>query len=70
MIAIGDELRDRYPQLLPVLTGLDGAADLVQADIGMRHRLLDAEICSRKADFTTIPRSDAPAPAYHRRPTM
>ncbi|GAB2443584.1 hypothetical protein [Nocardia tengchongensis] len=55
MAAIGDELYDRYPQLLPLLTVLDGAADLVQADIQIRRRLLDADIYSRTADFTTIP---------------
>ncbi|QVI19832.1 hypothetical protein KHQ06_26400 [Nocardia tengchongensis] len=55
MAAVGDELHDRYSQLLPVLTVLDGAADLVQADIQIRRRLLDADIYSRTADFTTIP---------------
>ncbi|MEV6102484.1 hypothetical protein [Nocardia sp. NPDC051981] len=55
MIAIGDELHDRYPELSPVLTGLDGAADLIQADIRIRRQLLDADIYSRTADFTTIP---------------
>ncbi|MFE3002394.1 hypothetical protein ACFXG4_46430 [Nocardia sp. NPDC059246] len=55
MIAIGNELHDRYPELLPVLTGLDGGAGLVQADIRIRRQLLDADIYSRTADFTTIP---------------
>ncbi|MFJ9371399.1 hypothetical protein ACIRRA_44345 [Nocardia sp. NPDC101769] len=55
MIAIGDELYDRYPELWPVLSGLDGAADLIQADIGIRRQLCDAEIVGRTADFTTIP---------------
>ncbi|MEU6584178.1 hypothetical protein [Nocardia sp. NPDC046763] len=37
------------------MTGLDGAADLIPADIGIRRQLLDADIYSRTADFTTIP---------------
>ncbi|WP_433567007.1 hypothetical protein ACQP1O_18580 [Nocardia sp. CA-151230] len=55
MIAICDELYDRYPELWPSLTGLDGGADLIQADIGNRRQLCDAEIVGRTADFTTIP---------------
>ncbi|MFE3229458.1 hypothetical protein [Nocardia sp. NPDC059228] len=55
MIAIGDELHDRYPQLSPALTGLDGGADLIQADIRIRRQLLDADIYRRTADFTAIP---------------
>ncbi|MFJ9371335.1 hypothetical protein ACIRRA_43995 [Nocardia sp. NPDC101769] len=38
-----------------MLTGLDGGADLIQADIGIRRQLLDADIYCRTADFTTIP---------------
>ncbi|MFE3262360.1 hypothetical protein [Nocardia sp. NPDC059229] len=55
MAAIGDELHDRYPQLLPLLTALDGAADLIQADIRIRRQLLNPDIYRRTADFTTIP---------------
>ncbi|MGW4124487.1 hypothetical protein [Nocardia sp. NPDC004711] len=46
---------DAPPQLLPSLNVLDGAADLIRADIRIRRQPLDADICSRTADFTTIP---------------
>ncbi|WP_433566767.1 hypothetical protein ACQP1O_17190 [Nocardia sp. CA-151230] len=52
VIAICDELYDRYPQLWPSLTGPDRGADLTQADIGIRRQLCDAEIVYRTADFT------------------
>ncbi|MFJ9367616.1 hypothetical protein ACIRRA_24790 [Nocardia sp. NPDC101769] len=40
---------------MPVLTGLGGAADLIRAGIGIRRQLLDADIYSRTADYTTVP---------------
>ncbi|MFE3105382.1 hypothetical protein [Nocardia tengchongensis] len=55
LLAIADKLRERYPELGPMLTEMRGATDAIRTDIGIRRELAGPEIFARTTNFAIVP---------------